>query len=205
MYAGSWAGVWRSDDGGEIWSQLTRPQPTLEVQGDIAGALYSPHIFDLAASPTDANLVLASALDSQYADGRDGIYRSTDGGSTWTLVMKSAVPCNIDFAPDDPQLVYAVTTQMTSATPPRTFGVVATSRDAGASWTTQSLRLDTTLWHVAVGPMEADGTRRVYALGDKVVWYSRDGGHTWTKDLGVTPQLIDARNVLANFQARLRR
>lgn len=201
MYAGSWAGVWRSDDGGQTWSQLTRPQPTLEVQGDMAGALYAPHIFDLTASPTDANLVLASALDSQYADGRDGVYRTTDGGETWTLVMKSAVPCNIDFAPDDPQLVYAVTTQLTSATPPRTFGVVATSRDAGASWTTHSLQLDTTLWHVAAGPMEGDGTRRVYALGDKVVWYSRDAGHTWTKDLGVTHQLIDVRNVLANFQS----
>ena len=65
MYAGSWAGVWRSRDAGETWSQLTWPQPTLAVQGDIAGALYAPHVFDLAASPADANLVLVSALDSQ--------------------------------------------------------------------------------------------------------------------------------------------
>ena len=28
------------------------------------------------ASPADANLVLVSALDSQYIDGRDGIYRT---------------------------------------------------------------------------------------------------------------------------------
>jgi len=83
MYAGSFAGVWRSRDAGETWSQLTWPQPTLAVQGEIPGALYAPHVFDLAASPADANLVLVSALDSQYADGRDGIYRTNDGGANW--------------------------------------------------------------------------------------------------------------------------
>ena len=60
VYAGSWAGVWRSDNGGESWSQLTRPQPTLSVQGDIPGALYAPHIVDLVVSPADPNLVLAA-------------------------------------------------------------------------------------------------------------------------------------------------
>jgi len=39
------------------------------VQEEIPGALYAPHIFDLAVSPADANVVLVSALDSQYADG----------------------------------------------------------------------------------------------------------------------------------------
>jgi photosystem II stability/assembly factor-like uncharacterized protein len=105
LYAGSWAGVWHSRNSGETWSQLTWPQPTLTVQGNIPGALYAPHIFDLAASPTDPNVLLASALDSQYADGRDGIYRTTDAGKNWTLVFKEVNPCNIVFAPDDPQLV----------------------------------------------------------------------------------------------------
>jgi len=35
LYAGSFAGVWRSDDSGQTWRQLTFPQPTLAVQGDI--------------------------------------------------------------------------------------------------------------------------------------------------------------------------
>jgi len=74
MYAGSFAGMWRSDDGGRNWFQLTRPQPPFGVAlGDIPGALFAPHVFDVAASPTDPNLVLVSALDSQFSDGRDGI------------------------------------------------------------------------------------------------------------------------------------
>ena len=200
MYAGSWAGVWRSNDAGQTWSQLTWPQPTLTVRGEIPGALYAPHIFDLAASPADANLVLVSALDSQYSDGRDGIYRTTDGGANWTLVMKSAMPCNIVFAPDDPQLVYAVTTQKTTVLPQRTFGVVAISRNAGANWTTKSFALDTSLWHVAVGPLEPGGKRRVYAVGDTVVWYSTDAGQEWKIDQGVTKQIVNVRKVLADFQ-----
>ncbi len=200
MYAGSWAGVWRSDDAGNTWSQLTWAQPTLTVQGEIPGALYAPHIFDLAASPADANVALVSALDSQYTDRRDGIYRTTDGGANWTLVMKAVDPCNIVFAPDDPQLVFAVTTQKTNIIPSQTFGVVAISHDGGAHWTTKSLGLNTKLWHVAVGPLEPDGKRRVYAVGDTVVWYSSDGGQQWKMDRGVVPQIKNVRKILADFQ-----
>jgi photosystem II stability/assembly factor-like uncharacterized protein len=179
---------------------LTWPQPTLTVQGEIPGALYAPHIFDLATSPTDANLVLASALDSQYIDQRDGIYRTTDGGANWTIVFNSLEPCNIVFAPDDPSLVYAVTTLATKTNPPQNIGVVAISRDAGASWTKRLIGGRNTLWHVAVGPLEPDGKRRVFAVGDTVVWYSSDAGQTWTRDLGVGPQIRNVRQVLAAFQ-----
>ena len=201
LYAGSFAGVWRSDDAGATWSALTWPQEPFKVQGEIAGALYAPHIFDLVTSPADPDVVLVCALDSQYADGRDGIYRTTDGGATWTLVFQSPVTCNIAFAPDDPQLVYAVTTQQTTIAPRRNFGVVAISHDAGANWSTRALPLDTSLWHVAVGPLEANGERRVYAVGDSVVWYSANSGKNWRKDLGVVPQIINVRTVLSQFQS----
>jgi hypothetical protein len=200
MYAGTWAGVWRSNDVGETWSQLTWPQPTLTVRGEIPGALYAPHIFDLAASPVDPNLVLVSALDSQYKDGRDGIYRTTDGGANWTLVFKASNPCNIVFAPDDPKLLYAVTTTATTTNPPQNIGVLAVSRDAGATWRTKFFGNQNPLWHVAVGPLEADSKRRVYAVGSSVVWYSTDAGQTWKMDLGVGPQINNVRQVLGAFQ-----
>jgi photosystem II stability/assembly factor-like uncharacterized protein len=200
MYAGSSAGVWRSRDAGQTWSQLTWPQPTLTVQGEIPGALYAPHIFDLAASPADVNLVLVSALDSQYADGRDGIYRTTDGGANWTLVFKSVKACNIVFAPDDANLVYAVTTTATKTNPPQNIGVLAFSRNAGATWTKKFFGNQNPLWHVAVGPLEPDGKRRVYAVGNSVVWYSTDAGQNWKMDLGVPRQINNVRQILAAFQ-----
>lgn len=173
MYAGSFAGVWRSDDGGRNWIQLTWPQPPIGlVQAEIPGALFAPHIFDVATSPADANLVLVSALDSQFADGRDGIYRSTDGGANWTLVLKTSVQCNIAFAPDDPKLVYAAL-----------GSGIGISRDSGAHWVIKPI---SPAWHIAVAPLEANGRRRVYAVGDSTIWHSADGGNNWTMDNGVS-------------------
>jgi hypothetical protein len=200
LYAGSHAGVWRSDDAGENWYQLTYPQPIGVLDVDIPGALFAPHIRDIAASPTATDVVLVSALDSQFVDGRDGVYRSEDGGATWTLVLEStSVPkptsCNVVFAPDDPQLVYAVGTQFELQTQ---FGIVAVSRDAGKTWATQFV--GRSLWHAAVGPLEPDGTRRVYAVGDSVIWYSSDGGQSWRADAGVAT-ITTARKQLYDFQA----
>jgi hypothetical protein len=182
MYAGSFAGVWRSEDGGRNWRQLTWPAPPAgENQAEIPGALYAPHIFDMAASPTDVNLVLVSALASPFLDGRNGIYRTTDGGANWVLVQGASVGCNIVFAPDDSQLVFAAIGS----------GVIR-SRNGGVDWDFVSFF---TAWHVAVGPLEPDGTRRVYAAGDSRISYSPDGGDNWFSDAGAAT-IIDARNEL---------
>ena len=108
MYAGSFAGVWRSDDGGRNWFQLTRPQPGLGVvEAEVPGALLAPHVFDLVASPTDPDVVLVSAVDSQFRISKDGVYRTADGGASWTLVLPTTAVCNIAFAPDNGKLAYA--------------------------------------------------------------------------------------------------
>ena len=60
LYAGSYAGVWRSDDAGRNWRQMTRPQPAT-FDAEVPGALFAPYVVDLAVSPGDANLVIAAA------------------------------------------------------------------------------------------------------------------------------------------------
>lgn len=200
MFAGSLAGVWRSDDAGETWSQLICQAPgSGGFDVDLPGALYPPHIDDIAASPGDPDVVLVCARDSQFADGRDGIYRSIDGGASWTLVLKStsrpaSTPFNICFAPDDPQLVYAVGTLLGSF---GSSGVVAMSSDAGASWQTRTV--GSSLWHLAVAPREPSGARRLYAVGDSVIWHSADGGSTWMPDAGVST-ITAVRAQLSAFQ-----
>src|SRR5438034_1675911 len=187
MYAGSFAGVWRSDDGGRNWFQLKWPQPPFGiVQANIPAALFAPHIFDIATSPADANLVLVSALDSQFSDGRDGIYRSTDGGANWTLVLKTSLQCNVAFAPDDPKLVYAAI-----------GNGIATSRDSGSHWVLKPI---SPAWHVAVAPLEANGRRRVYAVGDSTIWHSTDGGNNWIMDNGVS--VINTARQVVNIKRK---
>src|SRR5712692_1186431 len=87
LYAGTFAGVWRSDDGGRTWRQLTRPQPPEGVNA-VPGALMVPNVYDLAVSRVNRDLVLAAtAGDTRRApQSKNGIYRSADGGETWSLV-----------------------------------------------------------------------------------------------------------------------
>ena len=66
LYAGSYAGVWRSDDAGRNWRQMTRPQPAT-FNAEVPGALFAPYVVDLAVSPGDANLVIAAAESSLFA------------------------------------------------------------------------------------------------------------------------------------------
>ncbi len=194
IYAGSFAGVWRSDDAGLTFHQLTGPLTDTAGPG-IFGVIYAPHVFDLAASPTDPNLILAAARDGQFAHNRDGIYRSADGGLSWELVLPVATTqkspltgiSQILFAPDDPSLLYAA------------LGArgVARSTNAGKTWTVKSLGGN--VWHVAVAPQEGPGVRKVYAAGDSVIFFSPDGGNSWSLDNGVTT-INTARSNLAAFQ-----
>ena len=186
VYAGSVAGAWRSNDAGLTFGQLTGPLTETAGPG-IFGVIYAPHIFDLAASPTDPNLVLAAARDGQFVISRDGIYRTSDGGLSWELVLVSSTVSQILFAPDDPSLVYAAFG----------FGGVARSTDAGKTWTLHAVGGNA--WHVAVAPLEGPGVRKVYAAGDSAIFFSPDGGNTWSLDNGVTT-INTARATLAAFQ-----
>jgi hypothetical protein len=169
-YAGSYAGVWRSDDGGRSFRQMSRPQPGT-YDADVPGALYAPHIFDLAVSPGDPDIVLAAAWRSQFKPSRNGVYRSADGGLSWTLVQPGNAG-QIAFAPDDPSLAIAAL-----------GNGVAVSHDAGVTWTFNAIN---PAWHVAIGPLEASGVRRVYAAGANTIWRSIDGGTSWLPDAGAT-------------------
>ena len=189
LYAGSFAGVWRSDDGGRNWFQLTRPQPGLGVvQAEVPGALLAPHVYDLAASPSDPDVALVSAIDSQFIASKDGVWRTADAGASWTLVLPAFSSCNVAFAPDDGQLAYAALGY-----------AVAISHDAGATWTVD-FAAGVFATHVAVAPLDANGKRRVYAEGFNNIWFSTDGGATWKQDAGVTT-ITDARQAVHDFQS----
>jgi len=175
LYAGTYAGVWRSDDAGRNWQQLTRPQPVSHDE-DVAGAVHAPTVFDLAVSPVDVNLVIASGSGSPHVISRDGVYRSIDGGLTWTLVYTADLSLGefvsqVVFAPDDPLLVYAAIGR-----------AVIRSVNAGLSWTRRSV--PGRAWHVGVGALEAGGVRRVFGVGSNTLCYSTNGGTTWRRDTG---------------------
>src|SRR5205085_10877250 len=92
------AGVLKSTDAGATWTQLAGPfvGPFGATQSIGDGGA---EIGGLAVSPTNPNLVLAAVMktvnSSAFSDS--GIYRTTDGGQNWTLVLAGAggVPFNV--------------------------------------------------------------------------------------------------------------
>jgi len=195
LYAGTFAGVWRSDDAGLRWQQMTQPQPPAGVD-TVAGALYVPDVYDLAISPQNPDIVIAAVGDDLHNQSMNGIYRSEDAGNTWTLVMQFNCPNSsgpvgqIVFAPDDAGLAYAAG-----------GCAIGLSKDGGKTWTQKTITGQNSVWHIAVGPFEQPvaeprvatdigitpfGVRRIYALGSNQISYSTDGGQTWTLDTGLS-------------------
>jgi hypothetical protein len=208
LYAGTFAGVWRSDDGGLIWQQMTRPQPAPGVN-TVAGSLLVPDVYDIAISPTNRDVVIVSVEGDLHQQPMNGIYRSEDAGSTLTLVKQftcsggGQVP-QIVFAPDDANLVYAAG-----------GCAVGLSADGGKTWKEKTLPVqasmsaNSSVWHIAVAPLEPPenkavrvtgsaidplGVRRVYALGGNQMFYSTDGGQTWTADSGINT-IVNLANI----------
>jgi large repetitive protein len=79
LVGGAYGGVWKTTNSGTSWTSLTDSQPTLST-----GAI--------TIQPSNSQVILVgtgepnNALDSYYGLG---ILRSTDGGSTWTLISSA--------------------------------------------------------------------------------------------------------------------
>ncbi len=162
-------GVFVTDDGGKTWKQ------TLSV-GPESGAS------DLAMDAQNPSVIYAGIWKFQrrpwtFVSGgdEDGLYKSSDGGGTWTKLEGHGLPpgptgrIGVAVAPSDGNRVYALIES--------SKGVLWRSQDGGANWTMVS---DDTLvnarpfyfTHVEVDPKNPD---RVYALSFQTM-LSTDGG-----------------------------
>ncbi len=119
-------GVYVTYDGGKTW------QKTLYI-GPESG------ISDLASSPKAPNVIFAGVWEFQrrpwtFRSGgaRDGLYRSLDGGRTWTHLVGHGLPpgvmgrIGLAIAPSDPSRVYALIESK--------HGILWRSDDGGATW-----------------------------------------------------------------------
>ncbi len=94
-------GVYRSRDGGGSWERM--------------GLAGSQHIGKILVDPRDGDTVLVAAEGPLWNSGGErGVYRTEDGGAHWTLVLDSGPDTgatDLEFAPGDPDTVYAATYQ----------------------------------------------------------------------------------------------
>src|SRR6201998_3243749 len=90
-------GIYKSTDGGAHWKRM--------------GLEHSFQISRIAIDPQHPGTVVATAMGSPYADDEDrGVYRTTDGGSTWQKVLyvgPSVGIADLAMNPENPLVLFA--------------------------------------------------------------------------------------------------
>jgi photosystem II stability/assembly factor-like uncharacterized protein len=82
-------GVYRSNDGGQTWTHLALDD--------------SQQIPSIAVDPRDANRVYAAVLGHPYGrSAQRGLYRSLNGGATWSMVLDQGEDTGASFVRVDP-------------------------------------------------------------------------------------------------------
>jgi photosystem II stability/assembly factor-like uncharacterized protein len=170
-------GIFRSTDGGESF------QKVLYRDEDTGGV-------DVAFDPADARTVYAVLWESRQAPWENGVfngpgsgvYKSTDGGTTWRPIT-SGLPSfaadgrgriGITVAPSDPRRLFATVEAKRN-------GGLYRSDDGGESWRLVNADHRVTdrasdFAEVKVHPLDPD----IVFTASIVAWKSTDGGRTFT-------------------------
>jgi len=98
----SWGdGVYRSDDGGRTWKNM--------------GLKKSEHIAKILIDPRDSNTIYVAAQGPLWGPGGDrGLYKSTDGGKTWTAsltISENTGVTDVVMDPSNPDVLLAAAYQ----------------------------------------------------------------------------------------------
>ncbi|MGB6877687.1 MAG: hypothetical protein WBD87_16815 [Candidatus Acidiferrales bacterium] len=164
-------GVFRSEDGGTTWKKIL-------FINDKTGAV------DLEADPQNPRIIYAATWqvlrmpwDIDEVGPGSGIYKTTDGGDTWTR-LSSGLPADmgkIGLA------VSPMNSQRVWATIGGDGGGVYRSDDGGKTWqllngTFQMHSRQYYYAHIFADPQQLD---TVYTFSSKSFYKSTDGGKTW--------------------------
>ena len=173
-------GVYKSSDAGKTWEHM--------------GLDESKQIPSMLVDPRDPNLVLVAAQgDVHRKSDKRGVFRTTDGGRTWTRTLFADDSTGIQKlarAFDVPNVIFATTVPhyvppgpRPRATRPdtgRTGTALYKSTDGGVTWkeiTGGSLPRMVGRTSIAVA-MHTDA-QRVFIITNAGLWRSDDGGATW--------------------------
>jgi len=175
-------GMYKSLDAGKTWSFL--------------GLANTRQIGRVLIDPKDPRIVLVAALGHAFGPNQErGVYRSTDGGATWTKVLykdENTGAIDLAFDPDNPRTVYA-SLWNTRRPPWSTYapitgpgGGLYKSTDGGITWRQLSEHglPSGKLGRIGIAVAAGQHGRRVFVVIDAErasgLYRSDDSGENWT-------------------------
>ncbi len=189
-------GLWRTDDAGNNWRNISD------------GYFRSGSVGAIAVAPSDANVIYVGmgehAIRGQSSTYGDGVYRSTDQGRTWTNVGLGTTRqiSAVRIHPNNPDVVY-VAAQGDRWKGSADRGIYRTM-DGGKTWT-MVLKGDNATSGASDLSMDATNPRILYAAfwdhqrtpwmvrsggAGSGIWKSTDAGDTWTRLIEGLPKLM---------------
>ncbi|HEY4002590.1 MAG TPA: sialidase [Candidatus Xenobia bacterium] len=177
-------GVYKSTDGGDTWTNMGLPT--------------SERVARIKVDPRHGNTVYVAVPGKLWSDSPDrGIYKTTDGGKTWSLVLKgsnlSTGASDIAMDPRNPDVLFAGLWDFRrrgwtfrsggdGPTAPSGSGLYHTT-DGGRTWTDLTGGgLPPKPWGRVAVSIAPSNPQVVYALiesPDSALYRSDDGGQTW--------------------------
>jgi len=170
-------GVYRSSDAGRTWRFVG-----LRDTGQISG---------IRVHPTNPDIVYVAAQGNPFAPSKErGVYRSTDGGKSWKLVLfvsDLAGAADIELQPGNPKVLFAC--MWYAQRKPWTIisgaheGGIYKSSDGGNTWSKLAGGLPNELIGRCNISISAIKPERIYALIEAKpgsgLYRSEDAGATW--------------------------
>ncbi len=174
-------GVYKSTDAGKTWKKM--------------GLDLTQHIARIAIHPQDPNVVFVAAQGALYSNSKErGVYKSTDGGTTWANVLfvddkTGCVELSMDM--NNPRILYAAMNEYGRLPWKVISGGVGSglykSTDAGATWKKIQDGLPIELGKMAIAVCRSN-SEKVYVLvesdSDKELgglFVSTNAGEKWTR------------------------
>ena len=178
-------GVYKSLDGGKTWTHM--------------GLKTSEHIGRIIVHPEDSNIVYVAAIGPLWSKGGErGLYKTTDGGTTWNAILtvdEHTGVNDVQMDPRNPDVLYATTFQRRRHVYTYVGGGPGSgmhkSTDGGVTWTEINTGLPSTeLGRIglAISPANpeiiyaiveaADGKGGLFATTNRGASWEKRGDHS---------------------------
>jgi photosystem II stability/assembly factor-like uncharacterized protein len=192
---GPGGGVWKSEDGGQSWHNVSDGFFRTGSIGDIAVYAADPKIIYVGTGE--------APVRGQMSSTGDGVYKSKDGGKTWSHVglEKTLRISRVVIHPTNPNLVY-VAAQGDSWASSNDRGIYRSS-DGGATWKRILFSSDTAgASELQIDPRDSsvlyaafwDFQRFPWAIRSggpgSGIWKTTDGGDHWVQLTAGLPKLM---------------